>query len=205
LYGKHSRALLNLTKDAAEELFTYHQVMPSYLDFLFIFGQRSGPNDMKFSGFRAHTCLDQRSVPFSGLDSLGRSGRFYEMAFNLKTVQLKEPNDPGSWQIRPAAIYHSLDVVHGTTLWIITRALMKDSDGTENHNDLKTRIQQITAVGGRTEDRSFASPAESFRSSLAIHSMLVHWASEHWRWHLQWLDERIEEEVRAERSECKRH
>lgn len=169
-------------------LLSYHQIRPDYLDFMFLFGQSIGPNDEYFSGFREQTQL--RSLGSSDdLTSLGRSGKHYSMSFNLKTVQRQDEDIPFPWSIRQASIYHSLDVEHGTTTWIITRALSNWK------HDLKERVEELTGLDGRSEDRSFEGPEQSFRSSLAVHSMLIHWAAESWRWHLQWLDKEIEAQV----------
>jgi hypothetical protein len=178
-----------------KELLSYHQVMANYLDFVFLFGQSSGANDMRFSGFREQTYLRSPVTP-KGLENLGRSGRGYEVSYNLKTVQLKNEDDPASWSVRQAGLYHAFDVSYGTTTWAITRAL---SNG---KNDLKERIEELTGPAGRLEDRNFDKAEDCFRSSLSIHSIMIHWASESWRWYLQWLDEMVEEEVKSRGSFC---
>jgi hypothetical protein len=177
----------------ADEFLSYHQVMPDYLDFMLLFGQSSGPNDMRFSGFREQTYLQAVSPNTTDMSALGRHGRFYELAYNLKTVQLKNPEQAASWSVRQAGIYHSFDVKHGSTLWLITKGL-NHFDG---RHDLKDLIEEITGTSGREEDRKFDKPEHAFRASLAIHAMIIHWATEPWRWYLQWLDERIEAEVRS--------
>jgi hypothetical protein len=202
VYGIHSRALLKITKGMAQQLLSFHQVMPQYLDFLLLFGQSSGPNDMKFSGFREYTCIHPTppaAVTAANTNQLGRSNRYIEIAYNLKTVNLKDPDDEGSWSVRQAGIYHAFDLEERSALWMITKGLSR-YDGS---HDLKSRIEEITGTSGREEDRKFDSPANSFRSTLAIHALVIHWASEEWRWYLQWLDERIEYEVRrrADKSE----
>ncbi len=190
IYGNHSRARLRITEPMLKELLSYHQVMANYLDFVFLFGQNSGPNDMRFSGFREQTYLRPPVTP-KGLENLGRSGRGYEVSYNLKTVQLKTEDDPASWSVRQAGVYHAFDVLYGTTTWAITRALSNEK------HDLKERIEELTGPAGRLEDRTFYSPEDCFRSSLSIHSVMIHWASESWRWYLQWLDEMVEEEVKS--------
>jgi hypothetical protein len=177
----------------ALELFTYHQVMPSYLDFMMLFGQSAGPNDMRFSGFREQICLTP-PVPANTanhLTDLRRSGRHYELSYNLKTVQPKDPNNPESWSVRQAGLYHGFDVIEGITLWIITKGL----NALDGKHDLKENIEEITGWQGREEDRKFDDANHCFRSTLAIHAMMIHWATESWRWYLQWLDETIEKET----------
>jgi len=50
-------------------------------------------------------------------------------------------------------------------------------------------------VNGRPQDRTFDSPEECFRSSLAVHLMNCHWSTDGWRSHLQWLENVVEQET----------
>jgi hypothetical protein len=124
LYAQHSRDRLKTTRDSLAEILTYHQVMPAYLDFMLVFGAQSDPKDLRFSGFREHVNLkhtsDELPVPV-----LGRSGRTYQICYNLKSSQFKRKSDEDitldQWSIRQSAIYHAFDVESGTTLWIVTK------------------------------------------------------------------------------------
>jgi hypothetical protein len=170
-------------------ILSYHQVMPSYLDFISVFGVQWEPRDLRFSGFREQLTLGQ-SASTTGIPALGRSGRQYQLSFNLKGVsQVPIPNKPGRnwWSIRQAAIHHQFDVELGTTLWIVTKG----------DRDLKERIEDMTAPPpyGRIEDQSFDTPEECFRSSLAVHLLLCNWSTEEWRWYIQFLETSIEDEV----------
>ncbi|OAP62702.1 hypothetical protein AYL99_01929 [Fonsecaea erecta] len=186
--GKHSRAHLNITRQLMCQIFSYHQVMPVYLDFIFVFGAQNEPRDRRFSGFRQQSFL---SDPPRGLaiPSLGRSGRLYQLCYNLKTIALKseDPKDIslGEWSIQPAAIHHQFDIVYGTTLWIVT----KGSD------DLLDRYKSLTGKEGRPENKAFNTLQESFRSSLAPHLLFCHWSTVNWRWHILWLESVVEKET----------
>ena len=190
LWAKHGRAQLKSTRKMLMRLMTYHQIMPRYLEFLFLFGQRSTPQDIRYSGFREQTSL---GTPLLGqpIPDLGRSGRHYEVCFNLKTVGTSFPeNTPPrnqEWSIRQAAVYHKFDVEYGTTLWVITKGAL----------DLKDAVEDMTGADGRAEDRSFSTPAKSFRSSLSVHTLLAHWATSDWRWYIQWLEETVDQEVNS--------
>lgn len=171
---------------------SYHQVMPVYLDFISVFGQQSRPRDLRFSGFREQTLL---SGPLKGpvIPDLGRSGRQFQLCYNLKSVSPPssvDPMDAKEWPIRQAAIHHQFDVLEGTTLWLITKGNL----------DLKDRIQDMTGKDGRPEDRAFGTREECFKSSLAVHLMLCHWSTEEWRWYIQRLETVIEEEVGDSRT-----
>jgi hypothetical protein len=169
------------------QILTHHQVMPVYLDFIFVFGAQSDPRDLRFSGFREQTMIKD---PPRGLAMLGRSGRQFQLCYNLKGVTLnknnKENNKLSEWSIRQAAIHHQFDVVNGTTLWIVTKGRL----------DIQQRFKQLTGRDGRPEDKSFGDVYECFRSSMAAHLMYCHWSTEDWRWYIRWLEDVIDSEVR---------
>jgi hypothetical protein len=91
------------------------------------------------------------------LSSLGRSGRQFHLCYSLKGVTLKKQStmDPESseWSVRKAAIHHQLDVVHGTTLWTVTKGLL----------DLQVRFRELTRPG----HSMFDNECECFRAALA--------------------------------------
>lgn len=198
IHAQDSRAKLKITKDMMLEIFSFNQVMPGYLDLVFLFGENIGPNDLKFSAFREQTALRIFNV---GLDDLGRSGQKFELCYNLKTVSRKDlPASPRLhkgprtvWSVRQAGVFHKFDVKFGTTFWTFTRGSL----------DLEERFKEVTDQDDRPEDRCFDTPLAAFRSSLAIHAMMIHWASESWRWYLQWLDEEIEKETGRLTSESR--
>lgn len=169
-------------------ILSYHQVMPSYLDFVSVFGSQALPRDLRFSGFREQMLL---SNPPRGpaAPALGRSGRQFQLCYNLKAVaclsDAKTTPSRKEWSIRQAAFHHQFDVEEGTTLWIVTKGNL----------DIKDRIQEMTGKDGRQEDRAFETREECFRSSLAVHLLYCHWSTEEWRWYIQWLEDVIDREV----------
>lgn len=169
-------------------ILTYHQVMPAYLDFLSVFGSDIHPRDLRFSDFPEQTLLSNtpRGVV---APELGRSGRQFQMCYNIKSVVRKSTTEESyreqQWAIRQAAVHHQFDVVEGTTLWILTKT---DLDFREN-------VQEITGKHGRPEDRAFNSVQECFKSSLVIHLMCWNWATQEWRWYIQWLEGALDEEA----------
>jgi hypothetical protein len=82
--------------------------------------------------------------------------------------------------------------VYGTALWMITKGSL----------DLKDLIYEVLGPRGRIEDRSFGTPAEAFRTSLAMHSLFAHWSVNDWRWYIQWLEDTVDQEV-SDRRKCK--
>ncbi|PGH11426.1 hypothetical protein AJ80_07104 [Polytolypa hystricis UAMH7299] len=130
IYAENSRSQLLITRSSLAEVFTYHQVMPVYLDFMFVFGAQSDATDLRFGGFHQHVMM--RDPPRGpSMPELGRSGRYFQLCYNLKGVTPKLKSDVNlkldEWSIRQAAIYHQLDVVYGTTLWIVTKGTHRSS------------------------------------------------------------------------------
>jgi hypothetical protein len=170
------------------QVFTFHQVMPVYLDFISVFGAQTEPRDRRFSGFREQTTLAHppRGLVFS---EIGRSGRQYQICYNLKTAALKSEHKMdmrlSEWSVQPAAFHHQFDIVNGRTLWIVTKG----------NRDIQERYKELTGKDGRLEDRSFGTVEECFRSSLAAHLTFCHWSTENWRWFILWLENVMEEEV----------
>jgi hypothetical protein len=170
-------------------LFTHHQVMPAFLDFINVFGMRSHDRDLRFSSFREQSTISDVGRGLA-VPCLLRSGQQYQLCYNLKSVVHKKKDDDfltkNVWAIRQVAIHHQFDAVEGTTLWVIAKG----------NDEFKKRIERLTGVNGRPEDRSFGSPEECFRSSLAVHLSSSYWSTEGWRRYIQWLESVIDEEVR---------
>lgn len=181
IFAGDSRSPLKIARTMLLRILTYHQVMPNYLDFIAVFGSQSKLRDLRFSGFR-----EQLSLTFPSkapeIRSLGRSGRQYQLCYNLKGV---EKSIDKHWSIRQVAVHLQFDVEEGTTLWIITKGDL----------ELKNRVEDMTGPKGRPEDRAFDTPAHCFRSSLAVHLLQCSWSTEGWRWYIQWLEVVLEEDT----------
>lgn len=167
-------------------ILTHHQVMPDFLDFIFVFGVHSTPQDLFFSRFCEQTLLDYvPSIPTIP----ERSWSQYQLCYNLKGVSLAyrsvEDYRMNEWSNRQAAIYHQFDVVHGTTLWIVAKGIL----------DLHWRFKELTSETSPPDSNSFSNVQECFRSSLAAHLMYCHWSMEDWRGYIGWLEGVIEKEV----------
>jgi hypothetical protein len=179
---------LKITRTMLTRILSYHQVMAGYLDFISVFGLQSEPRDLRFSGFREQTLLNNPARGPAVL-SLGRSGRQYQLCYNLKAVSCKQGQTTSlegkEWSIRQAAFHHQFDVVGGTTLWIVT----------QGRHEIKDRIKNLTGKNGRPEDRACGTVEECFRSTLAVHLLLANWSVEEWRWYIQWLEKVIDRQV----------
>ncbi|KAJ9602689.1 hypothetical protein H2200_012883 [Cladophialophora chaetospira] len=183
----HSKASLCMTKSMLCRLFSYYQVMPTYLDFLTTFGQESRQRDLRYSGFRGKTRLSPLPRPETVAVDLGRSGRHIQMCYNLKSVKCITPPKTAmmvmQWSRRPVALYHHFDVVEGNALWVIT-------SGSRYFRD---RLEDTVGLPGRPEDRDYSTMPAAFRSTFAVHALAAHWAKEGWPAYIQWLEDVIEE------------
>ena len=188
IYSGHSEARLYINRVMFVRLMTYYQVMPSYLDFVSVFGTHRNNRESNFSGFRDQVVFAQNSRLKA--DELGRSGRQFQLCWNLKSPSTYSEGatlrrGPEKWTIRQGAFHHQLDIEEGTTLWIITKASL----------DLKSRVEDVTGKAGNEEDRDFSTPERCLKSSFAVHLLLAHWATEKWRPYFQWLENEISDKV----------
>lgn len=160
---------------------TYHQVLSSFLDFLFPFGDQQYAQDFHFSGFRYED-------HFSDLDSgstipeLGWSGRDFQLCYNLKSVEPSKGQPEWPWSIRQSAMYHSFDLENGRTNWILIKG----------DQLLKRRIKSATGSRGLPETSCFGTVDRAFASTLAIHVMMFEWSRENWRWYINFLEEALQ-------------
>ena len=170
------------------EILTFRQVMPTFLDFLYVFGQRSVPADLQFSGFREQVVLTNPPCDLAQ-PGLGRNGEHYQMCYNLRGVAIAEENKGDSmqnvWSIRQTVVHHQVDVVSGNTLWIVIKGNL----------EIQQRFKALTDKNARAQDKSFGTTEDCFRSSLSAHLMYSHWAMEDWRWYIKWLEEVVDKQV----------
>lgn len=180
---------LELTRDSLLRILSYHQVMPAYIDFLLVYGTNDEDRELRFTGFRTRTTF-QNSTQGHTIPDLHRSGRQHELCYNLKTVALKEAGKShhprNRWKIRQAAVYHRFDLGSGTALWIIGDPL----------ETVKSDLQDVLPEGPVSSDFNFDTVPDAFGASLETHLVLVNWASASWRWHIQALEETIDEITR---------
>ena len=165
--------------------------MPNYLDFLSVFGKQSTHRELRFSGFRKQTFLQPGQGP--SVPAVGRSGRCYQLCYNLKTVVNKSKDQKPQpelkdqeWSIRQAAFHHQFDVINGKTLWITT----------SGHDDIQNEVEDLTGRNARPEDISFGSPEQCFKATLAVHLLFCYWSTQGWRDYLRWLEDVVAQEVR---------
>jgi len=167
-------------------ILTYHQVMPTFLDFLFPFGRQAYQRDFHFSGFRHETRLEPNISQGLQLPQIQRSGRDIRMCYNLKSVEPSNSQPDWPWSIRQTAVYHSFDVQTKTSTWIIVKGSQL----------MKRRIESATGPGGLRAFRDFSNNSKSLAASLSIHLMIADWCAENWRWYISFLEESLQDKTR---------
>ncbi|KAJ4385510.1 hypothetical protein N0V93_009938 [Gnomoniopsis smithogilvyi] len=176
---------MQLTAKILKRILSYYQVMPSVLDFVYMYGSPNGKDrEMRFSRFRTEMSLDNTYVDLE-LDALKRSGKRYQLCYNLKTIVLKERNEEKvinkEWKIRQAFFYHQFDVEKATQLWLIGDPLSAVRSWVTEHIHAQTNHQT-----------RFGNFVASFWTSLETHLTYIRWATDEWRWHVESLEEIIE-------------
>ncbi|KAI0425762.1 hypothetical protein F5Y09DRAFT_88918 [Xylaria sp. FL1042] len=178
-------APLEMTRDCLLRILAYHQVMPTYIDFLLVYGAQEEDRELRYNAFRTRTTF-VNPEPGSIIPDLNRSGRQHEICYNLKAVAPKDPTKnqfiKSRWRIRQSAVYHRLDLGTGSALWIIA----------DPREAVKRVIGEILPEGLVPKTFHFDTFSESFNSSLDTHLAIAQWASDEWRWHLQSLEETID-------------
>lgn len=187
------RSALWITTQMLRRILSYHQIPAEYLDYLALFGEQENPNDLKFGQFEGHRTLQNPPSIDLVVNDLGRSGRHYEMCFNLKGAELRDtangtPTALDHWSIRQAAMYHKLDVVSGNAIWMITKATWS----------LKETFRIATGDGSSPNARTFDDFQSAYKSSLAAHLLITEWAAESWWRYLRCLEDELQEKTKGD-------
>lgn len=168
-------------------ILTFHQAMPSFLDFMFPFGRQLHGQDFQFGGFRSELRLSSTEKVIS-LPTLGRSGRGYRMCYSFRSIEDSKSQSQKNWpwSMRQTSIYHAFDVESGRTTWIVVK-------GSELIRD---RVKAATSPDRPSNLTTFESPSRALAASLATHLKFCDWSAENWRWYLNFLSEKLQQKSR---------
>lgn len=158
--------------------FTYFQVMPEFLSFLFLFGQRVLALDLYCSGFYHNTRLGENSSNLTD-ETRAWSGMDLQMCYTLKSVEPSPSQIDWPWSIRHCAVHHTFDVVNIRSTWIMIKGDRK----------IEQRIRSVTGGKGPAEFSSFESIKCAFNASLLTHIVLCDWSAENWRRYINFLEQ----------------
>ncbi|OCL07328.1 hypothetical protein AOQ84DRAFT_409163 [Glonium stellatum] len=163
-------------------ILSYHQVIPSFLEFIFPYGRQQYAQDFHFSGSREENRLAETEGGVL-IPELGRSGRDIRLCYNLKSAEPSNGQKGLPWSTRQTAVYHSFDIETGQAFWMIVKGdkLMRD------------RITSTMESLSRQDPNLFDETTQSFTSSLAAHLIVCEWGGEHWRWYIGSLEEQLQD------------
>lgn len=177
IHAPNSRAALKITRPILNFFFSYHQVMPEFLDFIFPFGKQENARDAHFSGLREDSRIQQASRGLY-IEPLNRSGRELRLCYNLRSVERSPGQQDLQWSVRQTAVYHSFDLEAGRSLWI----------NVKGNKLMKNRV--FETIGSPRPPR-LGSTSQCFSTSLAQHMMFCEWAGEEWRWYINDLENKL--------------
>lgn len=177
IHAPHSRAALDIFHDMFTLLLSYHQVSPSFLDFVFTFGSKMNARDFQYSGLREESWIQEVSRRHP-LPELCRSGREIRLCYNLRSVEPSPAEVDMQWSTRQCAIYQSYDLETGNLVWIDIKA-----------NDvIKRRIKSDISLQSSSKDNL---RYETFNKLLSTHLIMCDWSGENWRWYINDLEDRL--------------
>ncbi|RYP87656.1 hypothetical protein DL770_004735 [Monosporascus sp. CRB-9-2] len=176
LSSPSARSPLGCSREQLQHLLTHHQVMPSFLEFIFTFKGRERPFAQAF--FRHENYLEEEDPAFS-LPVLGRSSMLIQHAFNVLSVE--KSTDPGkSWPLRQTALYHAFDVRYGHSLWIVLKG----------DSLMRKRIPEAASQQPDMKPASMSTPARSLVACLHVHLIILEWSAENWGDFVDYLEEK---------------
>ncbi|KAF2265884.1 hypothetical protein CC78DRAFT_567210 [Lojkania enalia] len=178
----HSRERLKISRFMLSYAFTYNQVLPGFLDFVFPFGKTEFARDSQYSGLRHESSIDNEEFQSLTVSELGRSGRDIRICYSLKSVESSKANAEWPWSIRSMAVYHSFDVMTGHTEWVIVKG----------NTLMKSRIASATNSHKLQSMTTFDTVEDSFASSLGFHQLFGDWSAEGWRWYINFLEDEFQ-------------
>lgn len=183
IHARHSLDPLRISLEMLCLLFSYLQVMPSFLDFIFPFGDQEYAQDFYFSGLREESVLYSRERG-PAIQQLGRSGREIRLCYNLRSVEVSPKQKDFPWSIRQAAIYHHFDIETGKSAWITVKG----------NKVIQDRLSKLAGSWNGTEVSSISG---AFAASLRAHLLLCDWSAEKWRWYINDLENGLQSLTRS--------
>lgn len=181
IHAPHSRAKLRTSREMLMQCFTYFQVMPEFLDLLFPLGERTVAQDFYSDCFYQRTFLTNMTRGLT-IPERAWSGQSIKLCYSLKSVEPSESQTDWPWSIRHCATHHLFDVVNIRSTWVIIKG----------NQLMEKRMTSATSGRGPSEFSSYDSIDRAFAASLALHTVMIDWSGENWRWYINFLEEQFE-------------
>jgi hypothetical protein len=178
LHAAISRSRLRVSHSMLARMFTHHQVIAGFVDFISVFGTQAESRGQRFCGFRVRNVASAPDLTVS--DTLRRSGQYYQICYNLRSAGSSPPNN--TWSIRQTVFHHQFDVKEGTSLWISACSAKGDE---EMQKMIHSHVSHL-------ENSHFEGIGKCFTSSLTIHKMYSGWCTKGWLEYIEYLESRLE-------------
>ena len=181
MQARHSRDRLQVTREMLMLCFTYHQVMPEFVDLILDFGEQQNAQNFHFIGFRHDNRLNGNEKLLT-IPELGWSGLEVRLCYSLKSVEPSKGQQYWPWSVRTTAVHHAFDIRIGRAVWMIVKG----------DPLIKSRIKSATDSRGVPELSSFRSIDRAFTSALKTHLLICDWSIEHWHRYISFLEEEFQ-------------
>ncbi|KAI3539958.1 hypothetical protein CABS01_10027 [Colletotrichum abscissum] len=146
------------------------RVQKDFLDFICLYGSSdTEDNGLRFSGFKSAKVL-KNPTPAMCIPQMDRSGRAFQLCYNLKVTRWGEVDNTMSWTIEQYAVYHRFDVGTGVQVWMIG----------DPHAEIKERVGEMFRERGAHQSK-FDTIDHALGSSLETHLALAAWVTSQWK------------------------
>ena len=174
---------LLISRTSLQRLLTFHQVSPSFLDILGDYrGTWIDEREGRSTTFRTST-IPLEPPKSTVVPSLSRTGRRYQMSFDLKIPKFHTLGGKGFYKLRQVALHHQLDFGSGVQLWIVG----------DPYGLVKERVQGYLPLKCCTS--TFGDVPASFRSSLEIHLEILGMVAELWSQYTKDAEDNVQDIV----------
>ncbi|KAF2755327.1 hypothetical protein EJ05DRAFT_478344 [Pseudovirgaria hyperparasitica] len=190
LLAPFSRAPLSMTPMMFQLLASYHQIMPEIVDYLSAFGHETAQG-ARFCGFNTHIQLDLNPSSRLVVSALGRSGRLYQICYNLRTpprVPIQKstssaalPTTSGRMAFRQLIVHHQFDIGRGVALWLLAGGA----------RDIIPGI--VDSLVPKIESKEDTTMTDRFRTTLDVHFFNCEHATIDWRECIEFLEKSFDE------------
>ncbi|KAI0020698.1 hypothetical protein F4780DRAFT_360551 [Xylariomycetidae sp. FL0641] len=171
-----SRSPLGCNREQLKLLLTHHQVMATFLDFIFAFKVRERPLTQAF--FRQENHLEDEE-PAGKAHGMSRGLMPIQHAFLVLSVERSE-GQMQLWPLRQTVLYHSFDVHDGRSVWIVLKGSVS----------MRRRIVAAQQSHQDLQPAAMTSTARSFVATLHIHILVLEWCAENWGEYIDYLEEK---------------
>lgn len=165
-----------------EMLCSRFKVMPSFLDFVFTFGEQQSKKNFHYSGFRAKELWTDSNI----VSTSSAPPYHYQVCYNLRSVEPTKNPPEWPWSIRQSAVFHSFECDTGRARWIN----IKGSD------DISNQVRRLCRPSAPSDPAKIKTADMALSASLATHLAYCEWSSKNWAAYISWLEDELQSKTR---------